>query len=114
KPTKTKESEMNFLDRFFFRFNKWFDKVSLGYKRGVAKWIKATPLVMVMMVCLCVGLFFLFQNKPTGFIPIEDEGRLFVTYEMPEATSTTRNVAMLQDIMKRIEDIPEIRVAGGL
>ncbi len=114
KPTKTKESEMNFLDRFFFRFNKWFDRVSLGYKRGVAKWIKATPLVMVMMVCLCVGLFFLFQNKPTGFIPIEDEGRLFVTYEMPEATSTTRNVAMLQDIMKRIEDIPEIRVAGGL
>ena len=46
-------------------------------------------MVLVMLVCLFVGFFFLFKNKPTGFIPTEDEGRLYVTYEMPEATSTT-------------------------
>lgn len=114
KPSKKEKSEMNFLDRFFEKFNKWFDNVSMRYTRGVAQWIKATPLVLVMMVCLSVGLYFLFANKPTGFIPIEDEGRMFVTYEMPEGTSTTRNVAMLKDIMSRIEDIPEIRVAGGI
>lgn len=114
KPSKGANDKKNWLEKFFERFNKWFDKVSLGYTRGVAKWIKATPYVMVMMVCLFVGLFFLFKNKPTGFIPVEDEGRLYVTYEMPEATSTTRNIAMMKDIMERVKSIPEVRVAGGL
>ena len=67
-----------------------------------------------MLVVLFVGLFFLFKNKPTGFIPIEDEGRMFVTYEMPEATSTTRNVEMLLEISKRIRSLPEVKVVGGL
>ncbi len=99
RPSKGADEKKNLLEQFFDRFNRWFDKVSHSYTRGVSKWIKATPLVLVMMVCLFVGLFFLFKNKPSGFIPVEDEGRLFVTYEMQEATSTTRNVAMIKDIM---------------
>jgi HAE1 family hydrophobic/amphiphilic exporter-1 len=114
KPTKGADEQKNWLEKFFERFNRWFDKLSRGYTRGVAKWIKATPLVLVMMVCLFVGLFFLFKNKPSGFIPVEDEGRLFVTYEMQEATSTARNVAMIKDIMQRVSSIPEVRVVGGL
>ena len=39
---------------------------------------------------------------------------MFVTYEMPEATSTTRNVAMLQEINRRIMSLPEVKVVGGL
>jgi HAE1 family hydrophobic/amphiphilic exporter-1 len=114
KPSKGANDKKNMLEKFFDRFNAWFDKVSRGYTRGVSKWIKATPLVLIMMVCLFVGLFFLFKNKPSGFIPVEDEGRLFVTYEMQEATSTKRNIAMLKEIMKRISTIPEVRVSGGL
>ena len=114
KPSKGVNDRKNWLEKFFDRFNRWFERVSRSYTRGVAKWIKATPYVLVMMVCLFVGLFFLFKNKPTGFIPVEDEGRLYVTYEMPEATSTTRNIAMMKDIMKRVQSIPEVRVAGGL
>ncbi|PWJ57426.1 HAE1 family hydrophobic/amphiphilic exporter-1 [Dyadobacter jejuensis] len=114
KPSKGANEKKNILEKFFAAFNRWFDRLSGRYTNGVAKWIRATPLVMVMMVCLFVGLFFLFQNKPTGFIPIEDEGRLYVTYEMPEATSTTRNVAMIKEIMARVGEIPEVRVVGGL
>lgn len=114
RPSKGEGDKKNVLEKFFDRFNRWFDRVSGSYTRGVAKWIKATPLVLVMMVCLFVGLFFLFKNKPSGFIPVEDEGRLFVTYEMQEATSTTRNVAMIKDIMQRVSSIPEVKVVGGL
>ena len=70
--------------------------------------MKATPYVLVMLVCLFVGLLFLFKNKPTGFIPTEDEGRMFVTYEMPEGTSTTRSVAMLHEIETRLLKIPAV------
>jgi HAE1 family hydrophobic/amphiphilic exporter-1 len=33
---------------------------------------------------------------------------------MPEATSTTRSIAMLKEIMSRVQKIPEINVVGGL
>lgn len=113
KPSNGNEKK-NFLDRFFARFNRWFDRVTNSYTGGVAKWIKHTRYVMVMMVCLFVGLFFLFKNKPTGFIPTEDEKRVLVAYEMAEGTSTTRNIETMLEIQKRITEIPAVYVAGGL
>jgi HAE1 family hydrophobic/amphiphilic exporter-1 len=113
KPTP-EDGKGNFLDRFFARFNRWFERVTGSYTNGVAKWIKKTPYVMVMMVCLFVGLFFLFKNKPTGFIPVEDEKRVMVTYEMPEGTSTTRSIELLLELQRRIKEIPAVKTAGGL
>ncbi len=114
KPSKEETESKNWVEKFFDRFNQWFGRVTASYTRGVAKWIRATPLVLVMMVCLFIGLFFLFKNKPSGFIPTEDEGRMFVTYEMPEGTSTTRSVAMLNEVMSRVRAIPAVKVVGGL
>lgn len=113
KPAK-KEDEKNFLDRFFDRFNAWFNRLSNRYTNGVNSWIKKTPYVLVMMVCLFVGLFVMFRNKPTGFIPTEDEKRVLVTYELPEGTSTTRSIALMQEIQARLRSMPAVHVVGGL
>jgi HAE1 family hydrophobic/amphiphilic exporter-1 len=104
----------NFMDKFHLRFNAWFDKVTNRYTSGVNTWIRKTPYVLVMMMCLFVGLFFLFKNKATGFIPTEDEKRLFLTYEMPEGTSTTRSIEMQLELQKRVREIPAVSVVGGL
>lgn len=104
----------NFIDRFFDGFNNWFNRVSHSYTGGVHTWIKRTPYVLVMMVCLFAGLFLLFKNKPSGFIPTEDEKRIIVTYEMPEGTSTTRNIELMLELQKRLGSIPAVSAAGGL
>jgi HAE1 family hydrophobic/amphiphilic exporter-1 len=114
KPSKDAAAKKNLLEKFFASFNKGFGKMNSSYTSGVRKWIKATPMVLIMLVCLFVGLFFLFKNKPTGFIPSEDEGRVFVTYEMPEGTSTQRSKEMLLNILKRVKAIPGVRTVGGL
>lgn len=114
KPAKSVDAKRNFLEKFFGSFNNWFGRVTNAYTSGVGKCIKATPLILILLVCLFVGLFFLFEKEPTGFIPTEDEGRLFVTYEMPEATSTARSVNMLTTIQSRLLNIPAIRAVGGL
>lgn len=114
KPTATLKEKKNFLDRFFDKFNDWFAKVTRGYTKSVGRWIRKTPYVITLLILVVVTMFFLFKIKPTGFIPTEDEGRLFVTYEMPEGASTTRSIAMIKDIMTRIEEIPEVDVVGGL
>lgn len=114
KPSKDETAKRNFLEKFFAWFNKGFGKLSASYTNGVSKWIKATPMVLVMLVCLFVGLFFLFKAKPSGFIPSEDEGRLFVTYELPEAASTNRSKEMLLNILSRVQAIPGVKTVGGL
>ncbi len=114
KPSKDAAAKKNLLEKFFAWFNKGFGKINNSYTSGVGKWIKATPMVLIMLVCLFVGLFFLFKNKPTGFVPSEDEGRVFVTYEMPEGASTERSKAMLLNIMKRVKTIPGVKTVGGL
>jgi HAE1 family hydrophobic/amphiphilic exporter-1 len=114
KPSKEETAKKNFADKFFAGFNKWFGRVANGYTKGVNGWVKRTPYVLIMLVALIVGLLFLFKNKPTAFLPNEDEGRLYVAYEMPEATSTTRSVELLRNIAARIRQIPEVRVVGGL
>lgn len=113
KPSDVKEKK-NLLDRFFHRFNQWFDKTTRSYTKGVHSWIRRTPYVLVMMVCLFVGLFFMFKNKPTGFIPTEDEKRMYVSYEMPEGTSTARNIEIQLELQKRIGSINAVKVVGGL
>ena len=114
KPSKDEAAKKNWLEKFFAWFNKGFGNITSSYTRGVGKWIRATPFVLIMLVCLFVGLFFLFKSKPSGFIPSEDEGRLYVTYEMPEATSTNRSKEMLLEVMKRTQAVPGVRTVGGL
>ena len=113
KPTDPNRKK-NILDKFFDRFNNWFGGVTTSYTHGVNKWIKKTPYVMIMMACLFVGLFFMFKNKATGFIPTEDEKRVLVAYEMPEGTSTSRNIDLMLELQKRIGEIPAIHTVGGL
>ncbi|MEQ9287349.1 MAG: efflux RND transporter permease subunit [Cyclobacteriaceae bacterium] len=109
-----KKGKKNFLDRFFEGFNNWFERVSGSYTNGVGTWIRKTPYVVIMMVCLFVGLFYMFDKKPTGFIPTEDEKRMYVAYEMPEGTSTTRNIELQLELQKRIQTLPSLNVVGGI
>ena len=114
KHSKDEKERKGLLGKFFASFNNGFRKVNASYTRGVAIWIRKSPYVLIMLVVMFVGLFFLFKAKPTGFIPTEDEGRLYVTYEMPEAASTSRSIDMLNEISDTLQKIPEISVVGGL
>src|ERR1700761_3072248 len=79
KPTKIKKDAKG-LNRMFFKFNAWFDGVTQRYGRGVEKSISKAKYVVIFLVCLCIGTYFLFESKPSGFIPSEDDGNLYVTF----------------------------------
>jgi HAE1 family hydrophobic/amphiphilic exporter-1 len=105
------------LNKFFEWFNIGFNKMNRGYTNGVKGFIKVTPLAIILLICICVGTVFLFKNKPTGFIPTEDEGRLYITFELPEASSTTRSLETLNKIMAIVKEVPGVghfAALGGL
>ena len=116
KPSKVTE-DAHGLNRFFFRFNEWFERVTARYTSGVRSSIKASRLVIILLICIIVATVFLFKNKPTGFLPGEDDGRMYITYELPEASSTTRSIEVLYKIMKAVGETPGVghyAALGGL
>jgi HAE1 family hydrophobic/amphiphilic exporter-1 len=95
-------------DKFFGRFNRWFDTLTKDYVNTVRRGIKASRYIIILLVCICVAAFFLFKKKPSGFIPSEDDGRLYVTYQMPEGTSTTQSVAVITKLMEIVGSTPGV------
>lgn len=105
------------LNKFFFRFNNWFEKVTSSYSSGVKTWIRKAPLVLIILACIFAGTFGLFQAKPTGFLPTEDEGRLFVSVELPEGASSSRTrevMAEMVELIRSTEGINNVTGIGGL
>src|SRR6201985_1566380 len=96
------------INKLFFLFNEWFDRVSHKYRNGVDKSIKHSKLIIVILVCIVIGTMLLFKGKPSGFIPLEDDGRLYITYDLPEAASTQRTVSDLNQMMKILDHTPGI------
>ncbi|HEY8898149.1 MAG TPA: multidrug efflux RND transporter permease subunit [Niastella sp.] len=105
------------LNRLFFKFNEWFARTTASYGRGVKRFIGGARYVVIFLLCLLIGTFFLFKTKPTGFIPTEDEGRVYITYELPEASSTTRSIEVLNTIQNTLKSMPAVAhyaALGGL
>jgi HAE1 family hydrophobic/amphiphilic exporter-1 len=105
----TDESKKNKgLTGWFTKFNNWFDRVTASYTEGVRRSIKGARYIVVLLVCVCVGAYFLFQAKPTGFIPSEDDGNLYVTYQLPPASSTAQSVNIIKKLMNVVAGTPGV------
>ncbi len=107
KPTQ-KDKKLNFIEKGFGYFNRWFERVTDRYANGVKRSIKASKYIVILLVCICVATVYLFKVKPSGFIPSEDEGRLYITYQLPEASSTTQSVDVITKLMKVVGETPGV------
>jgi len=105
------------LNRFFFIFNKWFNRTSEKYTNGVRRGILYSRQVLLMLVLILLAAAYLIYSKPTAFIPIEDEGRVYITFELPEASSTARSLDVLNkmlQILNKTKGIGHYAALGGL
>lgn len=105
----TDESQKNKgLTKWFTKFNEWFDRVTAKYTEGVRRSIKGARYIVIMLLCVCIGAYFMFKSKPTGFIPSEDDGNLYVTYQLPPASSTAQSVDIMTKLMKVVSTTPGV------
>ncbi len=102
------------LDKFFFWFHSRFDKFTVAYTHGVKRGIHHSKYVIILLIGIGVAAFFLFRAKPSGFIPNEDSGRLMITYELPEASSTVQSVNFITKLMKVVGETPGVRDYSAL
>ncbi|MFY0253268.1 efflux RND transporter permease subunit [Chitinophaga sp. 30R24] len=100
------DKRKSWMDKFFYQFNKRFQWLNLKYTHGVKRAINAPVLIVILLLCISIATWMLFKTKPSGFIPSEDGGRMYVTYQLPEASSTTASVAVMTKLMDVVGKTP--------
>jgi len=98
------------INRLFYKFNVWFERVTKRYSHAVRATIKRAPLAIIILICIYVGTVGLFSTKPTGFIPTEDAGVFMMGVTLPEGASSERTAALLDAVSDSLRrQNPEIR-----
>ncbi|WP_374633560.1 efflux RND transporter permease subunit [Paracoccus sp. (in: a-proteobacteria)] len=83
---------------FFGLFNRGFDWVMHRYGASVG-WIIRKPLrMMVIYLCIGAAMVMLFLRTPTGFLPEEDQGIMFVLIQGPTGATSERTEAVIEQV----------------
>ncbi len=89
---------------YFKLFNKFMKKTTGWYTLVVSKLARKTLIVMILFVVICVFSYKGLGALPTGFLPDEDEGYLFLNVELPDGSSLQRTKKItdkVNDLLKR-------------
>ena len=95
--TKTKRP----LGRFFNGFNRAYARLTDGYVGVCRALIHKSAFSLLFLALVAIAAGGLGKKLPTGFLPEEDQGFLYVSIQLPFAASMDRTVA----ICKQAEDI---------
>ena len=85
---------------FFGWFNRFFDAGTRGYAAGVQRMLGHSGRYMLVYGIIVAALALLFTRIPTGFLPDEDQGVMFVEVKTPPGATrvrTERALAAVRD-----------------
>lgn len=104
------------IDRFLDGFNAKFNTLSDNYKNILQKVITRRTLTFTVLIGFCIGIFFLNNSLPSGFIPNEDQGMFYAVIQTPPGSSLERTneiAERLQKIAEKVEGVQSVSSLAG-
>ena len=104
------------LRRFFGWFNRGYDRLNDGYVRVCRGLIRKSALSLGLLGIVALGVGIMGKSLPTGFLPEEDQGYLYVNVQLPFASSMERTLAVCQqveDIARATPGVESTTTAAG-
>ncbi len=83
---------------FFGLFNRTFNRSNRYYEGGVKHILGRSIPYLVLYAVIVVAMGFIFTRVPTGFLPEEDQGILFVQVNTPVGATKTRTSDVLDQV----------------
>ncbi len=99
------------LQRFFDWFNRIFSRTTDKYVSTSGVLLHKSGMTMIALAIIAAVAVFMGAKLPTGFIPTEDQGYMFVALQLPDASSLQRTDAAAQDVSDALLHTPGI---GGV
>lgn len=105
KPHDPNKKRTSLLDRFFNRFNKWFDNITSRYIKALVKFADRTVVTVGLLVLFCFLTWGTSKFLPSGFIPSEDQGMVYVNVTTPQGATVERTEKALDEVTRLAKGI---------
>jgi HAE1 family hydrophobic/amphiphilic exporter-1 len=96
------------LGRFFGWFNRGYERVTDGYVGVCRALIRKSAFGLGILVFMALAAGWLGKTLPTGFLPEEDQGYLYVNIQLPFASSMDRTLAVCHQVEDMILSTPGV------
>ncbi|MGO4566823.1 efflux RND transporter permease subunit [Rhizobium sp. 2YAF20] len=94
---------------FFYRgFNKVYDRAESGYARLIGSMVHRSVIaVLVALLLIGVAVWGL-TRLPTAFLPVEDQGYVLISAQLPDGASKERTDAVMDQVSQIAEKTPGV------
>ncbi len=99
---------------FFGLFNRLVKSITRGYQILVSKMVRHNYLMMLAFVGLTAGAVYLFGQIRSSFLPVEDQGYLITSYQLPSGATDERTTAAIEKAEQVILKQPEVENAVSI
>lgn len=93
---------------FFRTFDKIYNPIEARYIRFMDKLVHHSGMVCLLGAALVALAIFGLTRIPTGFIPIEDQGYLILSVQLPDAATLGRTDKVMSELSKKVSQIDGI------
>src|SRR4051812_24453804 len=97
------------LGWFYDRFNRVFGSATHGYVNWSRFAIRKGVLSFALLAVLAVGAGLFGSRLPSGFLPEEDQGYVFLALQLPDASSLERTDAACRKIEEFLSKTPGVQ-----
>ena len=105
------------LGAFFRSFNRIFGRASKGYVSLCGTLIRKSGLSLLFLVGIAILAGLLGKGIPTGFLPEEDVGYMYINVSLPDAASlqrTDETCRKVEEILKNTPGVEHYQTIAGL
>ena len=114
KPISYNKKKKNLLERFFSGFNKRYDKLERRYKVNLRLFLNRRVLTYATLLIFCLATWGMTFVLPSGFIPNEDQGMIYVNVDAPPGATLERSEAALNKVQAALLPLEEVETISTL
>jgi HAE1 family hydrophobic/amphiphilic exporter-1 len=105
---KPEHNQNSWLGKFFHAFNHRYDQIAQKYLVWVSALINKRILMWLILLGSVGGTVVLSGIVPSGFIPSEDQGTLYVNATTPAGATLERTEGVMDQVFKSIKGVDAI------
>jgi len=96
------------LAGFFGGFNRSFERLTGSYAAVAGAGARRVVAVLALLGVVIAAIFGMLRITPTGFVPDEDRGAVFMQIILPDAAAQTRTQAVAYEVARRVRALPGV------
>jgi len=102
---------------FYRAFNALYDRAERGYAALITRMAGASPIMVALALAIVAAGGYGFTRVATGFLPIEDQGYLIASVQLPDGASLERTQRALErvgEIVRKTPGVAQVVTIAGI